>query len=121
MIVVLLGYHSYLVWTSQTTKEHLTGAFELDPNPSYRHPVTSVWHTLVTNRRQSFTCQLLSCHGTIGYKTSPGPSDEINRRSDQRRRSLDCVTIDEDSGQREDIVKMALDIENSLSHPVKTI
>jgi hypothetical protein len=121
MIVVLFGYHSYLIWTSQTTKEHLTGAYQLDPNPNYRHPVVSIWHTLVTNKRQAFTCQLLSCHAMIGFRTSPESGDENYRRNDQRRRSMDCVTIAEDSDHQEDVVKMSLDIENPLSTPIKTL
>lgn len=61
MIVALFAYHCYLIWTCQTTKEHMKMAYVYDPNPHHKHPMTSCWNTLAKNKRQSFTSALLGC------------------------------------------------------------
>lgn len=72
MIVALFFYHCFLIWTSQTTKEHLKLAYVYDPNPHRKHPTVSFWNTLVRNKKHSFTGILASCAPCTFGKPKPG-------------------------------------------------
>lgn len=84
MIVALFFYHSYLIWTCQTTKEHMKLTYAYEPNPHKKHPVLSFWNTLARNRRQSFTQILASCMPCTFAK----PPADVQNRLDPARVEL---------------------------------
>lgn len=51
MIVILSIYHTYLVFTSQTTKEHLKKIYKDQPNPFKMHPMINFWNILCRGKQ----------------------------------------------------------------------
>lgn len=96
MIVALFFYHCFLIYTCQTTKEHLKRTYQLDPNPHYKHPFVSCWNLICKNNRSSFTCNLFHC-GPPKLFQEPNGNHQVERSPPEAlQNSIDKVTIAED-------------------------
>lgn len=55
---MLCVYHTYLVATSQTTKEHIKATYLIEPNPYQKKPFVNFWN-LYCRGKDSHVCKLL--------------------------------------------------------------
>lgn len=55
---MLCVYHTFLVATSQTTKEHIKATYLVEPNPHHRKPFINFWN-LFCRGRDSHVCRVL--------------------------------------------------------------
>ncbi len=112
MIVILYGYHTYLVFTSQTTKEHLKKIYKDQPNPYYMHPIINFWNILCRGKQSPVGPWLPHANQVNLEIKDPEPQS--------RQGEVSLTTCQEDQGPRANVAQTTA-ITPRLSIPLSNL